>query len=1110
MKRRSMLLNVAFALLLSVMVPIAASGAEDTPQFTVQSGAVSVSGDAPVAANPKALAPIEVDTTSIIAATSRAKSLAREQGVSVDSDGFLAKGLVSVIVTFDETTNAQEVAAAVGGEVMVTYERALNGAAIILSPGKLKQLGKTSGVTAVFANELRQTQTSVSPQFIGADEAWEELGGQGVAGEGIVIGVVDTGIWPEHPSVADDGTYPPPPPSWTGTTCEFGSATPGDVPFACNNKLIGATYAMPAYSGSGLLLSTEFVSARDDNGHGTHTATTAAGNGGVAASIFGVDRGFVSGIAPRAHIAAYKACGDLGCFESDLIFAIDSAIADGVDVINYSIGGGSSDPYSDASALAFLSAYDNGIFVATSAGNSGPGANTVGSPGDAPWVTTVGASSTDRQYQSTVTVVSGGNELVLTGATVTAGINTPTEVILADASDPLCLVSAQGSFDYTDKVVICERGAIARVAKSFNVLQQGAAGMLLYNPTTQGLATDNHFIPSVHLEADAGALLLDFMATNVGSVVTATFTGGIETETLGDVMASFSSRGGDSYLTIKPDVTAPGVQILAGNTPMPATITGGLPGELFQSIQGTSMSSPHVAGAAALLAQMNPDWTPGQIKSALMLTAKQDGVFKEDGTTPSDYFDRGSGRIDLSVAGDSGLTIDESAADFLANQGKEWENNYPSVWVPVLPGKITVERTVQNESSSRATWKLSVSAPDDVKISVPRRIRVPGNGEATFEIKIDARNVPVGEIRMAEITLKKGDQRLHIPVAFKRAEAAVTINKTCDPSTFKQWQSTTCTITIQNNSFSVAEVDVRDKLPRKLLLDPFSISGGDWIGWNKVGFSGALGPATPPSVAIIEAASPAGYLPLAGFGIPPATPPSNADDGALVLTGLDFSYGGINYTDAIWSVNGAIEAGTTSGLALGASNSALPSATLPNNLIAPWWTDLNLNDGGDLYIGALGDGISTWDVIEWANVALFGDPTRTYSFQIWIERGTANISFAYGAGDATEGATGTVGAEDAAGSSGDTYYFNGTGTNPWIGSPDPDNPTGPPIRSDLAIETGAAIPGETHVITFDALGIRRGNWTNWATLTSDAFAGTAIDGASGTIERASRPPWGWR
>ena len=253
----------------------------------------------------------------------------------------------------------------------------------------------------------------------------------------MIVGVLDTGIWPEHPSFSDPDpsgkpyAAPAPPPIGT-RACEFGSATTGDVPFTCNNKLIGAERFLDTYDAFGpALLPGEFVSARDDNGHGTHTSSTSAGNAGVAASIFGVPRGTVSGIAPRAKVEMFKVLGAAGGFTSDIVAGIQGAIEDGVNVINFSISGGAK-PYSDAGELAFLDAYDAGVFVAASAGNSGPGADTTDHRG--PWVTTVAASTGPRAFVDTIHVTAtGGATLDLKGVSLTAGVGPKALVVNSNA-----------------------------------------------------------------------------------------------------------------------------------------------------------------------------------------------------------------------------------------------------------------------------------------------------------------------------------------------------------------------------------------------------------------------------------------------------------------------------------------------------------------------------------------------------------------------------------------------------------------------------------------------------------------------------------------------------
>ena len=611
-------------------------------------------------------------------------------------------------------------------KVTQSYDLIIGGVAALVPRSQLGAIANVNGVAGVYLDELNQLETEVSPGFIGADDAWGALGGQSQAGEGIIVANVDSGIWPEHPSVSDPdpagNAYPAPPAHWNGTGagagCDFGNVAfnVNDAAFTCNNKLIGAYNFTATYTAVLGLIPTEFDSARDSNGHGTHTLTTAAGNGGVAASIYGIPRGTVSGVAPRAHVVAYKGCGTQGCFSSDTSAAIQQAVADGVDVVNYSISGGGS-PYSDVVSLAMLDAYNAGTLVVPSAGNSGPGADTVAHR--EPWSMTVGASTTDRHFISTVSLTAAnGDTLQLTGATVTDGIAAATPVIFPPAGSELCLTPFAGG-TFSGEIVICQRGVIARVSKSFNVAAGGAGGLLLYNPTQQGLATDNHFIPSVHLEDDQGADLLAFMGSHVSA--TGTFTQGVATAVQGDKMADFSSRGGPGQTlgVSKPDVTAPGVQILAGNTPLPEDEVGGSPGELFQAIQGTSMSAPHGTGAVALVKAAHPDWSPGEIKSALMMTAKTDGVVKEDGSTQGDAFDYGSGRILPATALDTTVTISETGANFLALEDSLWDANYPSLYVPVLPGRITVERTFQNHTNRRQWFRVRVDSPSDLDISVP-------------------------------------------------------------------------------------------------------------------------------------------------------------------------------------------------------------------------------------------------------------------------------------------------------------------------------------------------------------------------------------------------------
>lgn len=666
-------------------------------------------------------------------------------------------------------------------QVLHTYEVTYNGLAVVLKPAEAARVAGMRGVVSVRRDELKHILTDVTPDFIGATAIWDATAAGvdvGTRGEGVIVGVIDTGIWPEHPSFADDGTYPDPPEGWGG---ECTPPADDSASYTCNNKLIGVQYFLDTYDEQigydGL-----FHSGRDDDGHGTHTASTAAGNENIPATLLGVDRGMISGIAPRAHVAMYKALGPQGGFTSDLAAAIEKAVADGVDTINYSIGGGATDPWDDPDSLAFLAAREAGVFVATSAGNSGPDPDTIGSPANAPWVTAVGASTSNRHFISEITLSATDTAPVtLLGASVTEGV---TDFDLVDAEgipdregddSGLCLNPfSEGTFQATD-VVLCKRGQIARVLRGDYVAAGGGGGVILYNPVQQGLATDNYVIPAVHVENDVGQQIKDFIAAHPDGV-TVSFTGGTavfgpgDPRVVPDMMASFSSRGpnGPVPAVIKPDVTAPGVQILAGASP--EHYGAGAQGELFQAIQGTSMSSPHVAGAGALLMAVHPDWSPAELQSALMTTALTE-VVKEDGETAADPFDLGGGRIDLARAADPGLVFDVSAADYEAGQDDPVNMNLPGLGFGNVAGVATITRTATSLVAVDSTWTVNVDAPGGVQITVsPDPLVVPANGTATFTVSVDATEVAEGQY-FAHVYLEHGPHQVHMPVAFVNVPA---------------------------------------------------------------------------------------------------------------------------------------------------------------------------------------------------------------------------------------------------------------------------------------------------------------------------------------------------
>ena len=460
MRRSYFVLFSLFALIMALMAPVTAAGAAQ-PDFGLQPQKVTVdaspSGSYIVVMTD---APLIVEYGQDGLTSKKAKK---------DAKG-LAKGHDKVLAEAGVASAAK----------LHSYTSSLNGFAAEMTKVQAQKIADRDDVFAVYVDELRQPTTDESGTFLGLDGpagAWS----LGYNGEDVVVGVIDGGIWPEHPSFADDGSY-----SDLGIVldetdypaCDFGNTAhhPADAAFECNNKLIGARQVLPTYRALIGAETYEFDSARDENGHGSHTASTAAGNAGVEAAILGIDRGVLSGVAPRARVIAYKGLGSLGGFGSDLAAAIDQAVFDGVDVINYSIGSGSYAIGPDD--VAFLFAADAGVHVATSNGNSGPGAATTGSPASVPWLTSVGASTQARTFQGSAALGNGDEYF---GASVTAGTGELPLVDSVDAGSELCLLGALDPGVVAGKIVLCKRGQTPRVEKSEAVSVAGGAGMILYN-----------------------------------------------------------------------------------------------------------------------------------------------------------------------------------------------------------------------------------------------------------------------------------------------------------------------------------------------------------------------------------------------------------------------------------------------------------------------------------------------------------------------------------------------------------------------------------------------------------------------------------------------------
>jgi subtilisin family serine protease len=981
---------------------------------------------------------------------------------------------------------AEEVPAAevVGDPLRTVY----GGLRLVVPANEVEAVLAIDGVIAVQNDQLQQPLTDSSPSFIGADALYPQLGGAPNAGQGVIVGVLDTGAWPEHPSLVDHGNLAAPPAKADGTSraCNFGDnpLTPAVDPFVCNNKLIGGQSFLATYlSDPGRANAEPYHTARDSNGHGTHTSTTAAGGPVDEASTLGVNRGAIHGIAPGAWVSIYKVCGIQGCYESDSAAAVQQAILDGVRVINFSISGGT-DPFNDPVELAFLDAYAAGVFVSTSAGNEGPGASTANHL--SPWTMSVAASTQVREFSSTLTVTGGGGATAtFTGASITAGVDQPLPVVLSSAppySNALCNAPAPAGL-FAGKIVACERGGNARVEKGFNVMQGGAAGMILYNPTLADIESDNHWLPTVHL-AD-GTDLLAFLAANPDA--TASFTAGAATQGQPDVMAAFSSRGPAGEF-IKPDVTAPGVQILAGHTPTPEAVTEGPAGNYFQAIAGTSMSSPHVAGAAALLAALNPNWTPGDIKSALMMTAAT-SVVKEDLVTPADPFDMGSGRIDLRVAANPGLSVSASATE-MAQLGNDPLNavhlNIPSVNVPVLPGQVTTHRTFTNVSGQRARYDITATTPAGSSIKVsPKKIDLRPGHSATVEIVIES-NAPsaqyFGAIELRART--RGMTDLHLPVAFVPHQGTVALSSSCDPPSISQNSTTTCTVTATNHGFTEATVDLRTEGDKKLRVQ--SASGATVSGRVARLDDAVIAPATLGVPSIAPGPTPGGYLPLAAFGVAPIPIGDeqfiNFDIPSFVYNGKPYARIGVNSNGYIVVGGGTSEDNNCCNL------TSIPDPARPNNVLAPFWTDLDGTGAPGILAASLTDGVDDWIVVEW-QVNVFGTTSNRH-FQVWIGvNGTQDISFTYDPAALPANPGGQpfiVGAENEDGSGGQQL------------------PAGTLPTTDLVVTSTEPSPGGSVSYTVTAKGQAQGTGVLTTEMEASTVLGTTIATSEVTITRRGR------
>ncbi|XP_028093035.1 subtilisin-like protease SBT4.14 isoform X2 [Camellia sinensis] len=616
-----------------------------------------------------------------------------------------------------------------------SYSRNFNAFAAKLHEHEANKLSSMEGVLSVFRNRYHKLHTTKSWDFIGLpNTARRKLKME----SNIIVGLLDTGITPESESFADNG-FGPPPAKWKGSCGHFANFS------GCNNKLIGAKY----FKLDGNEDPSDILSPIDVDGHGTHTSSTLAGNLVPGASLFGLAKGIARGAVPSARVAAYKVCwASSGCSNMDILAGFDAAINDGVDVISISIGGLSGDYVTDSIAVGAFYAMRKGIITVASAGNDGPRMATVAN--NAPWIFTVAASGINRQFRSNV-VLGSGKTVSGVGVNIFDPKQKLYPLVRGDAvaknsesadNARYCFQESMDPHKVKGKLVLCKLGmwGLESVVKGF-----GGIGAII--ASEEYLDTAQIFMaPATAVNTTISDTIGEYINTTRSP--SAVIYKSQEVKIPAPFIASFSSRGpnpGSNHL-LKPDIAAPGIDILASYTPM-KSLTG-LKGDTIHSkftlMSGTSMSCPHVAGVAAYVKSFRPNWSPTAIKSAIMTTATP----MSSRVNNEGEFAYGAGQVNPTKAVSPGLIYDMdemSYIQFLCHEGYPGSSiatlagsksincssllpgvgsdalNYPAMQLSLQDQETTTgvfSRIVTNVGPSQSVYNATIRAPKGVEIIV--------------------------------------------------------------------------------------------------------------------------------------------------------------------------------------------------------------------------------------------------------------------------------------------------------------------------------------------------------------------------------------------------------
>ncbi|MEU8816157.1 S8 family serine peptidase [Actinoplanes sp. NPDC048796] len=634
-----------------------------------------------------------------------------------------------------------------------TYTTAFNGFTAKLTGAQATALAKDPRVAAVSKAQMVKAEAA-SLGGTGKTAAATPTAKPGKS-SGVVVGVIDTGIWPESASFA---ATMPAPKGWHGT-CQVGEGFPAS---ACNGKIVGARYFADGWLAmAGSLPDGEVLSARDMQGHGTHTASTAAGLPVKHAMVLGRDLGPISGVAPDAQIAVYKALWGGSGTDADIIAAIDAAVADGVDVINYSIGNAMGD-YQANSPIgnAFLNAYLAGVFVSASAGNDGWSGMISNAE---PWVTTVGAA-VERANEATVRL-GDGTKIVGTSMDVLPS-RQRTPIVFADRAGSVedgaqfCLGGSLDAAKIKGKIVACDFDSATGAVEE--VKAKGGVGVVLFQTNGNARLNVIYDFPTVYLwSTEQAGQIFNYLWAHRDDGTAALVTGGDGSSLAGlPSVAGLSSYGPDQVHTglQKPDLVADGVDVVAAVSPMAG-------GRLFDAYSGTSMAAPHVAGMAALLRARHPGWSPGAVASALRTTAG-------DTKATTSPLQQGSGLPAVAKASDPGLVVEPSAdsltafAAAAAPDGKEL--NLPSIALREYDGlhPVRLVRKFTNVSGRTETYRAGVDGLSGMDVSIsPRTFTVRPGATAAVTITLARGSATWDRYSTGSLVLRGDKHRVRLTVA---------------------------------------------------------------------------------------------------------------------------------------------------------------------------------------------------------------------------------------------------------------------------------------------------------------------------------------------------------